>query len=80
MSGDWKTDLRFRVQVLGKPVAVHCNYDVEERVRAAVVEAGISDLVDIIATYLVPPKLAFVPDACDLDQGFYEALTLERWV
>lgn len=77
---DWLIDLKFWCQTNGAKREVACNHDDAERVQAAAAEAGLADLVDVQPTYIIPRGHAWVPRTNGLDEGFYQALRIRRWM
>ena len=85
---DWLTDLKFWCQTNAAKRGIACNPVDIERVQAAADEAGITDLVDIWPTYIVPRGYAMATSGDDEDtaidmsvgEDFFEALTVRKYM
>lgn len=77
---DWLTELKFQCQTSGTKRQVACNPDDAERIQAAAEAAGLADLVTIESTHVIPRGHAWVPDTRNLDEGFYAALGIRRFL
>lgn len=85
---DWLTDLKFWCQTNAAKRRIACNPVDIERVQAAADEAGIADLVDIDATYMVPRGYAMATSGDDenmtietgVGEDFFEALTVRKYI
>lgn len=78
--GDWLLNLKFECQTTGKKRDVACNPVDVEHICAAVAAAGLSDLVTVQPSYVIPPGHAWVAGTTGLDEDFYRALQIRRYL
>lgn len=85
---DWLTDLKFWCQTNAAKRGIACNPVDLERVQAAADRLGITDLVAIYSTYIVPRGYAMATRGDDEDaaldtsvgEDFFEALTVHKFI
>jgi hypothetical protein len=78
---DWLTDLRFWSQTRdGAKRELACNPDDAERIQAAIHQAGLDDLIELVPVYIVPRRYAWMRGEPPARDELFEALGINRWL
>ncbi|GAA2702205.1 hypothetical protein [Nonomuraea recticatena] len=78
---DWPTDLRLWSQTRGGAKReLMRNHDDAERLQARLDEAGLSDMIELYPTYIVPRRNAWAQGESRMDDGLLELLQIRRYL